>query len=120
MFGDGIRKWRVVPRSWKTRRRWGVMQAALSPTAEAAAWITPRRAVVFGGLAVLAVCSAARYFWGTSLAKAEVAADVPPAAADANAPPSAACFPARPQCRVRGTRYSGSRQRSHSRSRGGH
>lgn len=64
MFGDGFRKWRVAPRSWKTRF-----------------------GVVFGGLAVLAACSAARYFWGTSSAKAEPAAEVPPASADANAPP---------------------------------
>ena len=64
MFGDGVRKWFVVPRSWKGR--FGVF---------------------FGGAAVLAVCFAARYFWGLSSAKAEVAANVPPSAADANAPP---------------------------------
>jgi parvulin-like peptidyl-prolyl isomerase len=64
MFGEWIRKWYVAPRSWKTRH-----------------------GVIFGGLAVLAACSVARYYWGISSAKAEVAADAPPAATDANAPP---------------------------------
>jgi parvulin-like peptidyl-prolyl isomerase len=65
MSGDGVRKWLIVPRSWKTR--FGVF---------------------FGGLAVLTICGMARYFCGAPSAKAEVAANVPPSAADANAPPT--------------------------------
>jgi parvulin-like peptidyl-prolyl isomerase len=64
MLGDGVRKSFVVPRSWKAR--FGVL---------------------IGGLAVLAVCGTARYFSGTPSAKAEVAGDMPPTAANANAPP---------------------------------
>ncbi len=63
MSGDGVRNGFVVPRSWKGRL-----------------------GVVLAGVVVLSVCGTARYFWGLSTAKAEVAAEVPPTAADANAP----------------------------------
>ena len=63
MTRNGIRKW-GMPQSWKAR--WGI---------------------IFGGVAVLAVCGTARYFSGTKAAKAE------PAATFLSAPPEAAPAP---------------------------
>jgi len=51
-------------------------------------WMTPL-SIVFSGLAVLAACGVARYFWGASSAKAQTAATAAPVASDPGPVPQA-------------------------------
>ncbi len=72
MFREGSRNSFSAPRSWKTRA-----------------------GVILCGMAVLAACGTARYYWGISSAKAEVAASLLPPPGSAPASQASPAQPAR-------------------------